>query len=116
MQPGSKVAHLILAKPKIAFAILEHDLRRPTHGIDAVGFLEFKFRVSCNQCVPFRLLVPFGKEQAYLTTCELNIHGDVVAAKITAKLASLLGMVKKEQREPWRYSPCGCNGTSSCPS
>ena len=92
---GSKVAHLILAKPKIAFAILEHDLQRPTHGIDAVGFLEFKFRVSCNQCVPFRLLVPFGKEQAYLTTCELNIHGDVVAAKITAKLASLLGMVKK---------------------
>ena len=30
----------------------------------AVGFLEFKFRVSCNQCVPFRLLVPLGKEQA----------------------------------------------------
>ena len=26
-KPGSKVAHLILAKPKIAFAILEHDLR-----------------------------------------------------------------------------------------
>lgn len=92
---GSKVAHLILAKPKIAFAVLEHDFQRPTHGIDAVGFLEFKFRVSCNQCVPFRLLVPFGKEQAYLTTCELNIHGDVVAAKVTAKLASLLGMVKK---------------------
>ena len=58
---GSKVAHLILAKSKIAFAIFEHDFQRPTHGIDAVGFLEFKFRVSCNQCVPFRLLVPFGK-------------------------------------------------------
>ena len=40
----------------------------------------------------------FGKEQAYLTTCELNIHGDVVAAKITAKLASLLGMVKRATR------------------
>ena len=45
---GSKVAPLILAKSKIAFAIFEHDFQRPTHGIDAVGFLEFKFRVSCN--------------------------------------------------------------------
>ncbi len=35
------------------------------------------------------------KNKRTFTTSELNIHGDVVAAKVTAKLASLLGMVKK---------------------
>ena len=93
-----EVTDLILSEAEIPFTVLEYDFQRPTHGVDAVGFLEFKFRVSCNQRVPVRLLVPFGKEQAYLTTCELNIHGDVVATKTTAVLAPLLGMVKKSDK------------------
>lgn len=91
----SKITHLILPETEVPFAILEYDFQRPTHGIYAVSFLEFKFRISRNQCVPVRLLVSFGKEQAYLATCELNIYGDVVATKTTAVLASLLGWSKR---------------------
>ena len=93
-----EATNLILSEAEIPFTVLEFDFQRPRHRVDAVGILKFKFRVSCNQRVPVRLLVPFGKEQAYLTTCELNIHGDVVATKTTAVLASLLGMVKKSDK------------------
>ena len=94
----SEVTHLILSEAEIPFAILEYDFQGPTHGIDAVGFLEFKLSVRGNQCIPVRLLVSFCKEQAYLTTCELNIYGDVVATKTTAVLAPLLGMFKKSDK------------------
>ena len=93
-----EVTHLILPETEIPFTVLEYDFQRPTHGIDAVGFLEFKFRVSCNQRVLVRLLISLCKEQAYLTTSELNIHDDVVATKTAAVLASLLGMVKKSDK------------------
>ena len=93
-----EVTDLILTKTEIPFAILEYDFQGPTHGIDAVGFLEFNLGVSGNQGVPVRLLVSLCKEQAYLTTSELNIYGNVVATKTTAVLASLLGMVKKSDK------------------
>lgn len=52
-----EVTHLILPETEIPFTVLEYDFQRPTYGLDAVGFLEFKFRVSCNQRVPVRLIV-----------------------------------------------------------
>ena len=66
--------------------------------VKSQSFLEFKFRVSCNQRVLVRLLVSLCKEQAYLTTCELNIHDDVVATKTTAVLASHLRMIEESDK------------------
>ena len=66
--------------------------------VKSQSFLEFKFRVSCNQRVLVRLLISLCKEQAYLTTSELNIYGDVVATKTTAVLAFPLGMVKMSDK------------------
>ena len=95
---GSKVAHLILAKSEIPFAVLEHDFQRPTHGIDVVGLLEFKLGVGCNQCVPVRLLISLCKEQTNFATGKLNIYSNLVASKATTELTSLFGVVEESNQ------------------
>ena len=66
--------------------------------VKSQSFLEFKFRVSCNQRVLVRLLISLCKEQTNFATGKLNIYSNVVASKATTELTSLFGVVEESNQ------------------
>ena len=92
--PGGEIAHLILAESKMPLAFFEHDLDRPTHGINLVRLCERERRVGRDEPVPIGSLAALTEEEPHIASRELHIHRNVVIAKLAAPLPAVLGAVE----------------------
>ena len=91
---GGEIAHLILAESKILLAFFEHDLDRPTHGVDLVRLCERERRVGRDEPVPVGSLAALAEKEPHIASGELHIRRNEVTAQLATPLPAVLGAVE----------------------
>ena len=83
---GCEACTLAFAESEIGLAVLEHDFKRPTAGVDLPRLNKIEAGVGGEQSVPFAVLCPTHEEYPYRHASKNSIVNDIVALEFAAVL------------------------------
>lgn len=86
---GCEACTLAFAESEIGLAVLEHDFKRPTSGVDLPRLNKIEVGVSGEQSVPFAVLCPAREKDSDRYASKDSIVYDMVALEFAAVLQQL---------------------------